>query len=110
MGRAYDPARAMRERLKILEARERDRTEARAVAEGVEETVALSQARGAAIERAPAADGVKSGRAAPYHRRSGLEWLAAKGKITERQRVAGERYGAITGGRARRPRSPRRWT
>lgn len=91
MGRAYDPARAMRERLKILEARERDRTEARAVAEGVEETVALSQARGAAIEREPAD---RAGRATPYHRRSGLEWLSAKGKISERQRVAGERYGA----------------
>jgi len=91
MGRAYDPARAMRERLKILEARERDRTEARAVAEGVEETVALSQARGAAIEREPVAGG---GRATPYHRRSGLGWLSAKGKISERQRLAGERYGA----------------
>jgi len=91
MGRAYDPARAMRERLKILEARERDRTEARAVAEGVEETVALSQARGAEIDREPTAS---AGRAAPYHRRSGLEWLSAKGKISERQRLAGERYGA----------------
>ncbi|MGH6965602.1 MAG: hypothetical protein ACREE0_14070 [Phenylobacterium sp.] len=91
MGRAYDPARAMRERLKILEARERDRTEARAVADGVEETVALSQARGAAIEREPAD---RAGRATPYHRRSGLEWLSAKGKISERQRLAGERYGA----------------
>jgi hypothetical protein len=91
MGRAYDPARAMRERLKILEARERDRTEARAVAEGVEETVALSQARGAAIEREPAD---RAGRTTPYHRRSGLEWLVAKGRISERQRLAGERYGA----------------
>jgi hypothetical protein len=91
MGRAYDPARAMRERLKILEARERDRTEARAVAEGVEETVALSQARGAAIEREPAD---RAGRTTPYHRRSGLEWLSAKGRISERQRLAGERYGA----------------
>jgi hypothetical protein len=90
MGRAYDPARAMRERLKILEARERDRAEARAVAEGVEETVALSQARGAAIELETAG----AGRLTPYRRRSGLEWLSAKGKISERQRLAGERYGA----------------
>jgi hypothetical protein len=90
MGRAYDPARAMRERLKILEARERGRTEARAVAEGVAETVTLSQARGAAIDKAPAQRGERE---TPYHRRSGLEWLFAKGKITERQRLAGERYG-----------------
>ena len=91
MGRPYDPARAMRERLKTLEARERGRSEAQAVAEGVEETVTLSQARGAAIERAPAKPGERS---TPYQRRSGLEWLAAKGRITERQRLAGERYGA----------------
>ena len=95
MGRAYDPARAMRERLKILEAREKVRTEARAVAEGVAETVALSRARGAAIEREPpeTAKIGRGGRETPYHRRSGLEWLAAKGKITEAQRLAGERYG-----------------
>jgi hypothetical protein len=95
MGRAYDPARAMRERLKILEAREKGRTEARAVAEGVAETVSLSRARGAAIEREPpeTAKIGRGGRETPYHRRSGLEWLAAKGKITEAQRLAGERYG-----------------
>jgi hypothetical protein len=91
MGRPYDPARAMRERLKILEARERGRSEAQAVSEGVEETVTLSQARGAAIEKAPAKPGERS---TPYQRRSGLEWLASKGRITERQRLAGERYGA----------------
>jgi hypothetical protein len=91
MGRPYDPARAMRERLKILEARERGRSEAQAVAEGVEETVTLSQARGAAIEKTPAKPGERS---TPYQRRSGLEWLASKGRITERQRLAGERYGA----------------
>jgi len=90
MGRAYDPARAMRERLKILEAREKGRTQARAVAEGVAETVALDGARGAAIEKTPARKGERE---TPYHRRSGLEWLRAKGKISERQRLAGERYG-----------------
>jgi hypothetical protein len=42
---------------------EGDRTAARAVEEGVEETVALSQARGAAIEKAPAVDSTGSGRA-----------------------------------------------
>ena len=91
MGRAYDPARAMRERLKILEAREAARTEARAVAQGVAETVALSRARGAAIEKTPPSEATRS---TPYHRRSGLAWLAARGRIGERQRLAGERYGA----------------
>ena len=91
MGRAYDPARAMRERLKMLEAREAARTEARAVAEGVTETVALSRARGAAIDKAPARKGERE---APFHRRSGLGWLSARGRISERQRLAGERYGA----------------
>jgi len=90
MGRPYDPARAMRERLKILEARERGRTEARAVAEGVAETVALEQARGAAIDKTPARRGERE---TPYRRRPGLEWLSAKGRISARQRLAGERYG-----------------
>ncbi len=91
MGRAYDPARAMRERLKMLERREQERTQARAVADGVEETVALSRARGAAIDGPP----VGAAKAMPYHRRSGLEWLAAKGKITAAQKAAGERYGDV---------------
>jgi len=91
MGRAYDPARAMRERLKILEARERGRAEARAVADGVAETVALAQARGAAFEK-PAAR--KGARETPYRRQAGLDWLAAKGRITARQKLAGEAYGA----------------
>jgi hypothetical protein len=90
MGRAYDPARAMRERLKILEQREHDRTEARAVAEGVAETVGLSEARGAVFETAPAQRGERE---TPYRRMAGLEWLWKKGRITERQRSAGERYG-----------------
>src|SRR5437763_4534966 len=91
MGRPYDPARAMRERLKVLEARERSRTEAKAVAEGVAETVDLSEARGAAFEKTPAPRG---GRETPYRRQAGLEWLARKGRITPRQFQAGEAYGA----------------
>src|SRR6185437_2986755 len=91
MGRPYDPARAMRERLKRREAQALARTEARAVAEGVDETVALSQARGAAFEKpAPA----RGGRETAYRRQAGLDWLALKGRITPRQRQAGEAYGA----------------
>jgi hypothetical protein len=91
MGRAYDPARAMRERLKMLEARERARTEARAVAEGVAETVDLDEARGAEFEKTPP---VRGGRETPYRRQAGLDWLARKGRITEAQKAAGELYGA----------------
>jgi hypothetical protein len=91
MGRAYDPARAMRERLKILEARERGRAEAHAVADGVAETVALAQARGAQFEKPPARKGERE---TPYRRRAGLEWLEGKGRITARQKAAGEAYGA----------------
>ena len=91
MGRAYDPARAMRERLKVLEAREKGRAEARAVAEGVAETVALARSRGAAFDK-PAAR--KGGRDTPYRRQPGLDWLVRKGRITDRQKAAGEAYGA----------------
>jgi hypothetical protein len=91
MGRAYDPARAMRERLKVLEAREKGRVEARAVAEGVAETVALARSRGAAFDK-PAAR--KGDRETPYRRQPGLDWLVGKGRITDRQKAAGEAYGA----------------
>ena len=93
MGRAYDPARAMRERLKVLEVRERNRAEGQAVAEGVEETVALARSRGAAFEKATPRRGERE---TPYRRQGGLDWLAHKGRITASavQKVAGERYGA----------------
>jgi len=91
MGRPYDPARAMRERLQRLEAQAQARTEARAVGEGVAETVGLSQARGAEFEKAP---GQRGGRETPYRRQTGLDWLARKGRITPFQRQAGEAYGA----------------
>lgn len=91
MGRPHDPARAMRERLKVLEAREQARNEARAVAEGVSETVGLSQDRGTAFDKAAARRGERE---TPYRRMTGLEWLARKGRITPAQRQAGEVYGA----------------
>jgi hypothetical protein len=88
MGRPYDPARAMRERLKVLEARERGRVEAVAVAEGVAETVALAQGRGAEFDKPVARKGARE---TAYRRQA---WLAVKARITERQRAAGEAYGA----------------
>ncbi|MCR5879401.1 hypothetical protein [Phenylobacterium sp. J367] len=89
MGRPFDPARETRARLQVLEARERARTEARAVAEGVAETVGLSQARGAAFTK----DAQSKARATPYRRQAGLAWLLRKGRITPRQAKAGELYG-----------------
>jgi hypothetical protein len=87
MGRAYDPARATRERLLMLERREKARAELRAVTEGVAETVALSRRRGAAFAKEPGS------RETPYRRQCGLDWLAKKGRLTPRQLAAGERYG-----------------
>ncbi|HLZ75520.1 hypothetical protein [Phenylobacterium sp.] len=91
MGRAYDPGRAMRERLKLLEAREKGRAEARAVADGVAETVALARARGAKFEKPAPGRGTRE---TPYRRQAGLDWLARKGRISAAQQAAGERYGA----------------
>ena len=93
MGRIHDPARAMRERLEALEAREAQRTQARAVADGVAETVALGRARGAVFETLAA--NTRTGREGPYRRQAGLAWLAGKGRINARQRAAGEAYGAL---------------
>lgn len=92
MGRGYDPGRATRERLLILERREKARAEASAVADGVAESVGLSRGRGAAFEK-PATR--KVGKAeSGYRRLSGLEWLKSKGRLTDDQLAAGERYGA----------------
>lgn len=82
MARAYDPAKRMRERLLLLERKK----EAEAMAAAVGETVALSRARGAAIE------GPGPGRMA-HRRLTGLEWLMRKGRITAQEAAAGARYG-----------------
>ena len=55
---------------------------------GVAETVALSRARGQAVTQS-----VSRKRLQPYRRQSGLEWLAAKGRIGAEAKAAGERYG-----------------
>jgi hypothetical protein len=68
-----------------LELRAR-REEARAMAAGVAETLGLEAARGAAF--AADDEGVRE----RYRRQPGLEWLARKGRISEDQRAAGERY------------------
>lgn len=75
-------------RLRTLEARAAAQREARAVADGVAETVALSRARGQAVAAPPT-----KGRRQPYRRQTGLDWLAAKGRIGAEAQAAGERYG-----------------
>ncbi len=92
MSRTAFLERLERERLASLEQRGKARLEAREVASGVAETVALSQARGAAFDEPPAAAG---GRAKPYQRLAGLDWLARKGRLSATQKAAGERYGAF---------------
>lgn len=84
-----DPARQARDRLLRLERRARAQDEARAVTDGVAETVALSKRRGGAFE---GPSGPKA-RAQPYKRLSGLEWLLKKGRLSPAEAAAGERYG-----------------
>lgn len=91
MSRAAQLARLERERLLTLERRGKARLEAQAVAGGVAESVALSRARGAAIVMPAAEPGERQ---RTYRRLPGLEWLARRGRLSEAQKVAGERYGA----------------
>lgn len=65
------------------------RAEARAVAEGVAETLGLQARRGAAFT----VEGEDSKeRERPYRRQPGLDWLARKGRLSPAQKAAGERY------------------
>ena len=91
MSRTAYLARLERERLSMLERRARARAESRAVSVGVDETVALSAARGAAFET-PAR--TRGEREKPYRKLAGLDWLARRGRIAAAQKSAGERYGA----------------
>jgi hypothetical protein len=86
MSRTAHLARLERERLLVLERRGKARAEALAVQTGIAETVALSQARGAAIE-APATP------RKPHRRQAGLEWLVRQGRLNDQQKSAGEHYG-----------------
>ena len=90
MSRLKDPAQAARARMLRLERQALARVEAAAVADGVAETVALSRARGSAISQSAATG---RGRAQPYRRQSGLDFLAGKGRIDATAKAAGERYG-----------------
>lgn len=82
---------AKRERELKQAATERERAEAVEVDRGVRETIRLEHARGAEFE----VPTVKRGEAhrKPYRRKSGLDWLLAKGRLSPTQMDAALRYG-----------------
>lgn len=78
--------RAQRRRMIEAAGREAKAAERRAVGEGIDNTVALGEARGGAFTRATGSGAVR--------RQSGLGWLASQGKLTFDQVAAGLTYGA----------------
>jgi hypothetical protein len=66
--------------------------EARAVADGVAETLSLEEARGAVFARSTLNPGERS---KPFVRLDGLAWLASRGRLSPRQAQAGTRYGRL---------------
>jgi hypothetical protein len=67
----------------------RTRAAEEAVARGVAETIALEERRGERFTPPPRGGGTP----APRRRKDGLDWLYDKGRISQRQKTAGERYG-----------------
>lgn len=67
---------------------EAEKAERLALERGVAETIALSQARGDRFTTA------KAGSTGARRKKDGLDWLFDKGRISHRQRLAGEKYGA----------------
>ena len=65
-----------------------EKAERLAVERGVAETVALSESRGDRFTT------VKPGSTGARRKKDGLDWLFDKGRISHRQRLAGEKYGA----------------
>lgn len=64
-----------------------DKLEQLAVERGVVETIRLSEARGDRFTE------VRAGSTGVRRKKDGLDWLYDKGRITARQRQAGEKYG-----------------
>ena len=85
-----DPAQKQAERLRQIDKLAREKAEAAAVECGVAETIALDEARGAAFTPAQRPN---RNSPAPRRRKDGLDWLYDKGRISHRQKLAGERYG-----------------
>lgn len=72
------------------EAREKARAEDRWIEAARAETLALAALRAEPIEAPKAGRGE---RRKPMRRKSGLDWLADKGRLSKTQKAAGERYG-----------------
>jgi hypothetical protein len=91
---AESMSRAMRARLRVVEAREHARKVAAEVREGVNETAALSEARGTEFVKPKTTPGLPS---PPIRRKAGLDWLItrAPARITEAQKLMGERWGVL---------------
>lgn len=79
-----------------LAAAAREKVERLAVERGVAETVALSELRGDRFTEP------RAGSTGVRRKKDGLDWLYDKGRITTRQRQAGEKYG-VDWRRARPP-------
>ena len=67
---------------------EAEKAERLALERGVAETIALSEARGDRFTSA------RAGSTGARRKKDGLDWLFDKGRISHRQRLAGEKYGA----------------
>jgi hypothetical protein len=76
----------------IFESQAKAEAQARSVAEGLAETIALEEARGATFVRP---DVRRGERAKPFVRLDGLTWLASRGRLSPRQVQAGTRYGRL---------------
>ncbi len=70
------------ERLRLA----REKAAGKALREGIAETIALSEARGDRFTPPARNGGVR-------RRKDGLDWLYDKGRISHRQKLAGEKYG-----------------
>lgn len=87
-------ARQERDRLRRVESQAKARLAAREVLEGVAETTALDEGRGAEFLRPTMRRGERQ---KPVRRMTGLEWLYSRSppRITAEAKAVGERYGAL---------------
>lgn len=90
MNRSVDLKTIERAQLLKEETRARARAEDRWIEDSRAETLRLAELRGEELEVPRTGRGE---RRKPMRRKTGLEWLADKGRLTRMQREAGERYG-----------------
>lgn len=90
MTRSTNLATIERDLLLEEERREQARREDRWIEEGREETLRLATLRGEEIEAPQTRRGEQR---KPLRRKTGLEWLHSKGRLTSEQKQAGDKYG-----------------